>query len=148
MKHREQFMYDVRVRDRFVAEGAVSKADVERHLASLADLADACEDLDLEQPALSKEPDTVSAADVAPAPVAAVNSAFGSYAAEAQRAPIPAIADAGSSAAHTPTTVTTFDPVPAIAQESQAPAAAGASEAGPASAPPPTASVDADWGDS
>src|SRR5687768_2903410 len=65
MSDRELFMYDVRVRDRFLTEGAITKADVDRRLAALPDLADQCEEVDLEQPALSTEPDeTVVAAPV------------------------------------------------------------------------------------
>lgn len=140
MSDRELFMYDVRVRDRFLSEGAITKADVDRRLAALPDLADQCEDVDLEQPALSAEPDESSVA----APVELRPSierrepSFG----ESAREPIPAIAESQ----------------PALpSHESMKTLVAGGNEAAPApestgqgasSVPPPTASVDADWGDS
>ncbi len=156
MSDREQFMYDVRVRDRFMAEGAISKSEVERHLAALVDVAEQCEELDLEQPALSKEPDesavppTEPEAPVAPAPerFAPVFASDGPQRPPA--APIPAIADPGTTTQNEPAPAAApVEPVPAIAQEPAAPETKPAEQhGGPASVPPPTASVDADWGDS
>jgi len=140
MSDRELFMYDVRVRDRFLSEGAITKADVERRLAALPDLAEQCEEVDLEQPALSTEPDeTVVATPVELRP--SVERLQPSFAAESSsREPIPAIAESQPAATSEAKTLPTgHEPVPPQEQS------AGQ---GPSSAPPPTASVDADWGDS
>src|SRR5690606_39868437 len=51
----------VRVRERFLAEGTITKADVERHLAALPDAAANSEEVDLEQPALAKDIDDSAA---------------------------------------------------------------------------------------
>ena len=139
MSDRELFMYDVRVRDRFLSEGAITKADVERRLAALPDLAEQCEDVDLEQPALSTEPDetvVVAPVDLRPS----VERLQPSFAAEpASREAIPAIAESQPAATLEAKTLPTgHEPVPPPDQSAQ----------GPSSAPPPTASVDADWGDS
>ena len=151
MSDREVFMYDVRVRERFLSEGTITKADVERHLAAIADSAANSEDVDLEQPALSKDIDESTAAPtLVESPALASGEAFGSRAPEVQRsAAIPAIAEPGAPGSHAsePRSSETKQPIPAVAQDSAAPA--GPSEQhGPASVPPPTASVDADWGDS
>ena len=150
MSQREQFMYDVRVRDRFLNEGAISKTDVEKHLAGLVDLADACEELELEQPALASEQEEVAAPVEAPPVVAPGPSpTLGGFGAEPARAPIPAIAEPAHQVPAAAEPSTPAEPVPAIANETQSPGPAPAVDPhGPASVPPPTASVDADWGDS
>ncbi len=48
----EHFKYDVRVSDRFVKSGAVTEAELDKRVEALPDLADACEALDVAQPAL------------------------------------------------------------------------------------------------
>jgi len=141
MSERELFMYDVRVRDRFLTEGVITKADVDRRLAALPDLADQCEDVDLEQPALSTEPDesvVTTPVDLRPS-VERLQPSFESPAREV----IPAIAESHPAAPQESmkTLVSAVSPEPAPAQDSSA-------AQGPSSAPPPTASVDADWGDS
>jgi hypothetical protein len=152
MSDREQFIYDVRVRDRFVAEGVITRADVERHLAALADAADKSEEVDLEQPALSKEPDESTPVapmlEAAPTPGAAISS-FGDVTRQTPAA-IPAIAAAGAPApAHfEPPAPAPAEPVPAIAPEPVSAIPTASDPHAPASVPPPTASVDADWGDS
>ena len=141
MSDRELFMYDVRVRDRFLSEGAITKADVERRLAALPDLAEQCEEVDLEQPALSTEPDesvVVTPVELRPS-VERLQPSFGSEA--SAREAIPAIAESQPAATldAAKTLPTGHEPVP--------PQDASAGQ-GPSSVPPPTASVDADWGDS
>ena len=44
--------WDVRVRDRNLKNGTLSEKDIERAAAQLPDLADQCEPVSLEQPAL------------------------------------------------------------------------------------------------
>lgn len=147
MSDRELFMYDVRVRDRFLAEGAITKADVERRLAALQDLEGQCEEVDLEQPALSKEPDEVLAPVVSEVqPVDRMPALVSGESSVREVAAIPAIAES-TPASPTPAAAipVASAPVPAIASES---APASSEPHGPASVPPPTASVDADWGDS
>ena len=139
MSDRELFMYDVRVRDRFLSEGAITKADVDRRLAALPDLADHCEEVDLEQPALSTEPDeTVAAAPVELRP--SVERLQPSFEAPVREA-VPVVAE---SLPATPPHESMKTLVSAVAPEAAPQDAAGQ----PASVPPPTASVDADWGDS
>ena len=136
MSDRELFMYDVRVRDRFLSEGSISKADVDRRLAALPDLADQCEEVDLEQPALSTEP----AESVAPAPVdlrPSVERLQPSFESPAREA-IPAIAEPAAPAVDSMKTLVSGIEPPVL--DPSAPQ--------PSSVPPPTASVDADWGDS
>lgn len=137
MSDRELFMYDVRVRDRFLSEGAITKADIDRRLAALPDLADQCEEVDLEQPALSTEPDeTVVAAPVELRPnVERLQPAFG---AEAPREATPASAESPAPAHESMKTL--------VSAVNEAPPQDPAGQ--PSSTPPPTASVDADWGDS
>lgn len=140
MSDRELFMYDVRVRDRFLSEGAITKADVDRRLAALPDLAEQCEEVDLEQPALSTEPDEI----VLAAPVdlrPSLERREPSFGAEAplREAP-PAIAESLPAAPSNESMKTLVSAV----QEPAPQDAAGQ----PSSVPPPTASVDADWGDS
>lgn len=139
MSDRELFMYDVRVRDRFLTEGAITKADVDRRLAALPDLADQCEEVDLEQPALSTEPDeTVVAAPVELRPsVERLQPSFGAE--SPAREPTPAIAEAPAAPAHE--SMKTL-----VSAVHEAPPQDSAGQ--PSSVPPPTASVDADWGDS
>ena len=48
------FTYDVRVRDRLVKRGQLDPKDIEKHLASLPDVTDKCEPLDIPQPALGE----------------------------------------------------------------------------------------------
>ena len=138
MSDRELFMYDVRVRDRFLSEGAITKADVDRRLATLPDLADQCEEVDLEQPALSTEP----AESVAPTPVdlrPSVERLQPSFGAESPaREVIPAIAEPAAPAVDSMKTLVSGIEPPVL----------DPSGPQPASVPPPTASVDADWGDS
>ncbi len=150
MSDRELFTYDVRVRERFLAEGTITKADVERHLAALPDAAANSEEVDLEQPALAKDIDDSAASATLVDSPALVSTEGAAAAGEMQRAAgIPAIAEAGAvgntAAEPRPSDVT--QPIPAVAQDSTAPAAP-AEPHGPTSVPPPTASVDADWGDS
>ena len=140
MSERELFMYDVRVRDRFLTEGVITKADVDRRLATLPDLADHCEEVNLEQPALSTEPDdSVVAAPVELRP--SLERAQSSFADSPVREVIPAIAES------VPAT-----PAPDAAQVTAAVPVSNEAPThdphAPASVPPPTASVDADWGDS
>lgn len=147
MSDRELFMYDVRVRERFLAEGAITKADVERRLAALRDLEDQCEEVDLEQPALSKEPEEVIAPVVSEMqPVDRMPAMVSSDSSMREVATIPAIAES-TPATPAPAAAVPVAPasVPAIASESTP---AAPEPHGPASVPPPTASVDADWGDS
>jgi len=141
MSDRELFMYDVRVRDRFLSEGALTKADVERRLAALPDLAEQCEEVDLEQPALSTEPDetvVVAPVDLRPS----VERLQPSFATESSsREAIPAVAES-QPAPTLDTTKTLVSGHEALPPQDQS------TGQGPSSAPPPTASVDADWGDS
>ncbi|HEU5073598.1 MAG TPA: hypothetical protein VFU02_05485 [Polyangiaceae bacterium] len=141
MSDRELFMYDVRVRDRFLSEGAITKADVDRRLAALPDLAERCEEVDLEQPALSTEPDeSVAAAPVElrPSPER-LQPSFGAD--SPVREATPPIAESQPAA---PAHESMKTLISAVGPEAQPQDTAGQ----PASAPPPTASVDADWGDS
>jgi hypothetical protein len=139
MSERELFLYDVRVRDRFLTEGVITKADVDRRLATLPDLADHCEEVNLEQPALSTEPDD----SVMPAPVELRPSAErmpSPLGDSPVREVIPAIAESVPAA-----------PVPDAVQSAAVPVpyeAPAHDPNAPASVPPPTAAVDADWGDS
>ncbi|MCB9578191.1 MAG: hypothetical protein H6717_14295 [Polyangiaceae bacterium] len=48
----EHFKYDVRVSDRFVKSGATTEAELAGRLEALPDLTDACENLEIAQPAL------------------------------------------------------------------------------------------------
>lgn len=151
MSNGELFKYDVRVRERFVTGGEITKSDVERYLTALVDVADQCEDVDLEQPALAKEADSSKEPPVE-APVSfttgeGLSPAFA--AAPAERAPSPAIAEPVPGASGEPAVNQPAEAAPAVSQESPQPSAPVSSEQhGPASVPPPTASVDADWGDS
>jgi hypothetical protein len=47
------WLYDLRVRDRFLVSGALDQKTVERHLAELPDLEGHAESLPFEQPALA-----------------------------------------------------------------------------------------------
>ena len=140
MSERELFLYDVRVRDRFLTEGVITKADVDRRLATLPDLADHCEEVDLEQPALSTEPDD----SIAPAPVElrpSVERTQSSFADSPVREVIPAIAESVPF-------VAAPDAAPTTASVPSSPETPAHDPHAPASVPPPTAAVDADWGDS
>lgn len=139
MSDRELFMYDVRVRDRFLSEGAITKADVDRRLAALPDLADHCEEVELEQPALSTEPDETVAAppvDLRPS-VERLQPSFGAEAPVREAVPQAAEPQPATQPYEAmKTLVSGVEPPPQDA------------EGQPSSSPPPTASVDADWGDS
>jgi hypothetical protein len=47
-----EFKYDVRVSDRFVKRGAVTEAELAKRIAELPDLDEACETMEVVQPAL------------------------------------------------------------------------------------------------
>lgn len=147
MTDRELFKYDVRVRERFVAEGAITKSDLERHLSALADVAEQCEEVELEQPALSKEQEDAVAAETPPGLTGVEAPKPGEGAGVAA---IPAIQESGApvSPLAAATTTPARESLPAIAPESSSAQPPAAEPHGPASVPPPTASVDADWGDS
>ncbi len=55
MNESDSFRFDVRVRERLMARGIVTADEVAMHLSALTDREDACEALDLEQPALMSE---------------------------------------------------------------------------------------------
>ncbi len=48
MKKREDFLYDVRVTDRHIKEGVITKKDYDKHLSSLPDVEDKSEPLIIE----------------------------------------------------------------------------------------------------
>ena len=48
MKNRDDFLYDVRVTDRHIKEGVITKKDYDKHLKSLPDVEDKSEPLIIE----------------------------------------------------------------------------------------------------
>lgn len=48
MKKREDFLYDVRVTDRHIKEGVITKKDYDKHLSGLPDVEDKSEPLIIE----------------------------------------------------------------------------------------------------
>src|SRR5690606_15639704 len=55
MNRPENFLFDVRVRERMIAQGLLSDEAISGHLEALNDRAEQLETLDLEQPALVSE---------------------------------------------------------------------------------------------
>lgn len=48
MKNRDDFLYDVRVTDRHIKEGVITKKDYDKHLKNLPDVEDKSEPLIIE----------------------------------------------------------------------------------------------------
>jgi hypothetical protein len=152
MSENELFLHDVRLQERFLSDGTLAPELHKKHLEALPDLADMCEEFDLEQPALAKEqaepPPAPALAEVAPPVGIPAVSPFvtpaeaGPPAQPAPPAPVPAANPFGAPAA--PPAPEAAPPAP----EARPEPAAAPDPHGPASIPPPTASVDADWGDS
>ncbi len=154
MSENELFLHDVRLQERFLSDGTLDPAVHKKHLEALPDLADQCEEFDLEQPALAKEQaeptpapalaeavSSVGVPAVAPVSPFATPAEAGPPAQPVAPAPVPAASPFGAPAASAPEAA---PPAP----EARPEPAAAPDPHGPASIPPPTASVDADWGDS
>jgi hypothetical protein len=159
MKENELFLTDVRLQDRFLSEGTLSEAAITQHLEGLADLSEHCEEFELEQPALAKEQVEPPPAPVIQPPAAPAIGAPPSFgvqppgALDPTPAAPPAIVDPDAPVRPQPDyAAARSEAVPAIAPEPPTPPAPAPAPApdsnSPASIPPPTASVDADWGDS
>jgi hypothetical protein len=154
MSENKLFLHDVRLQERFISDGTLESEAQKKHLDSLPDLADQCEEFDLEQPALAKEqvePPAPALPEAAPPPAAPVATFVQPVSPPAEASapvqpPAPAPpAPAASSFAAAPQAPPPQAAPPAAEPVSVPPAS---TEHGPASIPPPTASVDADWGDS
>jgi hypothetical protein len=150
MSENELFLHDIRLLDRFLADGTLTTEVQKRHLDSLPDLAEACEEFDLEQPALAKaQVEPVAApvlAEAAPVGVSAASFAQPFATPSEARAPLAPAQPARSAAGFGAAPQAIPEAAPAASEPFAKPATAV--EESPASIPPPTASVDADWGDS